>query len=29
VLQFEVPYRDIAEPPADEWQINTPGHFEP
>jgi hypothetical protein len=29
VLQFEVPYRDIAEPPADDWQINTPGRFEP
>ena len=29
VLQFEVPYRDIAEPPADDWQINPPGHFEP
>jgi hypothetical protein len=29
VLQFEVPYRDITEPGADDWQINTPGHFEP
>jgi hypothetical protein len=29
VLQFEVPYRDIAEPPAADWQINRPGHFEP
>ena len=29
VLQFEVPYRDIVEPPADDWQINRPGQFEP
>jgi hypothetical protein len=29
VLQFEVPYRNIAEPPSDDWHINTPGHFEP
>jgi hypothetical protein len=29
VLQFEVPYRSIAEPPADEWHINGPGQFEP
>ncbi len=28
VLQFEVPWRDIAEPPTDEWQINGPGEFE-
>ena len=28
VLQFAVPYRDIAEPPADDWQINGPGQFE-
>ena len=28
VLQFEVPYRDIAEPPAGDWQVNGPGHFE-
>lgn len=29
VLQFEVPYRSIVEPPADDWQINGPGQFEP
>jgi len=29
VLQFEVPYRSIAEPPTDDWQINGPGQFEP
>jgi hypothetical protein len=29
VLQFEVPYRDIAEPPADDWQVNRPGEFQP
>jgi hypothetical protein len=29
VLQFDVPYRDIEEPPADDWQINGPGEFEP
>jgi hypothetical protein len=29
VLQFDVPYREIAAPPADDWQINGPGHFEP
>jgi hypothetical protein len=29
VLQYEVPYRDIAEPPADDWQINGPGEFQP
>ena len=29
VLQFEVPYRDIAEPPADEWRVNRPGEFAP
>ena len=29
VLQFEVPYRDIAEPPADDWQINGPGDLQP
>jgi hypothetical protein len=29
VLQFEVPYRDIVEPPADDWQVNRPGQFQP
>jgi hypothetical protein len=29
VLQFDVPYRDIVDPPADDWQINGPGHFQP
>ena len=29
VLEFEVPYRDIVEPPADDWQINRPGQFQP
>jgi hypothetical protein len=29
VLQFEVPYRSIAEPPADDWRVNGPGEFEP
>jgi hypothetical protein len=29
VLQFEVPYRDIVEPLADDWHINGPGQFEP
>jgi hypothetical protein len=29
VLQFEVPYRDIVEPPTDDWQINGPGQFDP
>ena len=29
VLQFDVPYRDIDEPPADDWHINGLGHFEP
>jgi hypothetical protein len=28
VLQFSVPYREIAEPPANDWHINGPGHFE-
>jgi hypothetical protein len=28
VLQFSVPYRDIHEPPANDWHINGPGHFE-
>jgi hypothetical protein len=28
VLQFSVPYRDIDEPPANDWHINGPGHFE-
>lgn len=28
VLQFEVPWRDIAEPPGSDWQINGPGEFE-
>jgi hypothetical protein len=29
VLQFEVPYSVILEPPADDWQINRPGDFQP
>ena len=29
VLQFEVPYRDIAEPRPDDWHVNGPGSFEP
>ena len=29
VLQFDVPYRSIATPPADDWQINGPAHFAP
>jgi hypothetical protein len=29
VLQFEVPYREIVEPEADDWRINRPGQFEP
>jgi hypothetical protein len=29
VLQFEVPYRDIAEPAPEDWKINGPGHFQP
>lgn len=29
VLQFDVPWRDIEEPPADDWHVNGPGHFEP
>jgi hypothetical protein len=28
-LQFEVPYRDIAEPPAEDWQINPPEQLAP
>jgi hypothetical protein len=28
VLQFSVPYRDIADPPANDWHINGPGQFE-
>jgi hypothetical protein len=28
VLQFSVPYREIDEPPANDWHINGPGHFE-
>jgi hypothetical protein len=28
VLQFDVPYRQIAEPTTDDWHINGPGHFE-
>jgi hypothetical protein len=28
VLQFAVPYRQIAEPADDDWHINGPGHFE-
>ncbi len=27
-LQFDVPYRDIAEPPAGDWQVNGPGEFQ-
>jgi hypothetical protein len=29
VLHFDVPYRDIAEPAADDWQINGPAQFQP
>jgi hypothetical protein len=28
VLQFDVPYRQIAEPNTNDWHINGPGHFE-
>jgi hypothetical protein len=28
VLQFDVPYRAIAEPNTSDWHINGPGHFE-
>lgn len=28
VLQFEVPYREISEPAADDWHVNGPGRFE-
>jgi hypothetical protein len=28
VLQFDAPYRDIAEPHTADWQINHPGHFD-
>jgi hypothetical protein len=28
VLQFAVPYREIAEPPADDWHINRSGDFD-
>ena len=26
VLQFDAPYRQIAEPQTADWQINLPGH---
>jgi hypothetical protein len=28
VLQFDAPYRQIAEPQTADWQINLPGHFD-
>jgi hypothetical protein len=29
LLRFEVPYRDIVEPPADDAQVSRPGRFQP
>jgi hypothetical protein len=28
VLQFDIPWRSIAEPPQDDWHINRPGQFQ-
>jgi hypothetical protein len=28
VLQFDAPYREIAEPSGDDWRVNGPGQFE-
>jgi hypothetical protein len=27
VLELSVPYRQIADPPANDWHTNGPGHF--